>query len=201
MWFMIPYFGVGHELRPESDQAARGNPELEADASAAVVDHLGHRAFAFAHLRDHDALVILGDVDDKLLDRLNGLPVHFFRHDVGPRHLELEAFAAHHLDQNRQLQLTTADHLHLLWRVGRLDANGHVADQLAVQPILELTGGDVLTLTAGHRRGVDAEDHRHGRLVDRHGRDGDLLLDVGNRLADGDVLNPRQADDVAGGRR
>src|SRR4029077_4581600 len=63
-----------------------------------------------------------------------------------------------------------------------------------------LTGGDVLTLTAGHRRCVDAKDHRHGRLVNRHGRGGDLLLDVGNRLADGDVLNPRQTDDVAGGR-
>ena len=55
--------------------------------------------------------------------------------DVGPRHLQLEAFAAHHLDQDRQLQLAAADDLHLLGRVGRLDADRHVAEQLPVEAI------------------------------------------------------------------
>ena len=38
--------GLGQELRPEADQAARRNAELEPDAAAAVVDHLRHRAAA-----------------------------------------------------------------------------------------------------------------------------------------------------------
>ena len=32
--------GVGQELRPEADQAAGGDPELEADATGALVKHL-----------------------------------------------------------------------------------------------------------------------------------------------------------------
>ena len=119
--------------------------------------------------------------------------------DVGPRHLQLEAFAAHHLDQDRQLQLAAADDLHLLRRVGRLDADRHVAEQLLVEPILQLARRDVLAFAAGHRRRVDAEDHRHRRLVDRDRRNRDLVLDVGDRLADRDVLDAGQADDVAGG--
>ena len=50
--------------------------------------------------------------------------------DVGARDLELEALAAHHLDQDRELQLAAADDLHLLGRVGRLDADRDVAEQL-----------------------------------------------------------------------
>ena len=91
---------------------------------------------ALADLRDDDALMILGHVDDQLLDRLDRLAVDLLGDDVRTRDLDLEPFAPHHLDQNRQLQLAAADDLHLLGRVGRLDADRHVAEQLAVQPIL-----------------------------------------------------------------
>ena len=61
---------VGQELRPEPDQPARRDAELQADAPAAVVHHLGHDAAAGADLRDDHALEVLGDVDHQLLDRL-----------------------------------------------------------------------------------------------------------------------------------
>ena len=66
-----------------------------------------------------------------------------------------------------ELQLAAADHLHLLGRVGVLDAQRDVAEQLALEPVAQVARGDVLAVAAGHRRGVDAEDHRHRRLVDR----------------------------------
>ena len=66
------------------------------------------------------------------------LPLTLLGHDVGARDLELEALAAHHLDQDRQLQLAAAEHLHLLRRVGRLDPDRDVAEQLAIEPILDL---------------------------------------------------------------
>jgi hypothetical protein len=109
----------------------------------------------------------------------------------------LETLAAHHLDQNRELQLAAADDFDLLRRVGRLETDRHVAQQLLVESILQLARGDVLAVAAGHRRGIDAEDHRHGRLVDRNRRDRDLVLHVGDRLADRDVLDAGEADDVA----
>src|SRR5439155_13030776 len=96
-----------------ADQPSCGNPELEPHAAAAVIDHLGHHAPAFADLRDDDTLMILGHVDDQVLDRLDDLAVDFFGHDVRPRDLELEALAPHHLDENRELQLAAPDDLHL----------------------------------------------------------------------------------------
>ena len=127
--------GVGHELRTEADQSARGNPELKPHAPAAVVHHLRHRATALTDLRDDDALVILRNVDHELFDRLDHAAIDRFGDDVRARHLQLEAFAAHHLDEDRQLELAAPDDLDLLRGIGRLEANRHVAEKLAIQPI------------------------------------------------------------------
>ncbi len=80
--------------------------------------------------------MIFGHVDDELFDRLDDLPFDLLRDDVGARHLQLEAFAPHHLDENRELQLAAADDLDLLGRVGRLEPDRDVAEQLAVEAIL-----------------------------------------------------------------
>ena len=49
----------------------------------------------------------------------------------------------------------------------------------------------------GHRRRVDAEDHRHRRLVDGRRRNRQAVLGIRDRLADGDVVDAGHADDVA----
>ena len=49
----------------------------------------------------------------------------------------------------------------------------------------------------GHRRCVDAEDHRHGGLVYRDDRYGHLAFDFGHGLADRDVGHAGKADDIA----
>ena len=74
------------------------------------------------------------------------------------------------------------------------------AEQLAIEPVLDLPRGHELAVPARERGCVDAEDHRHRGLVDRERRDGRRLLGVGNRLADVDVLDAGEADDVARGR-
>ena len=71
-------------------------------------------AAAGPRLGDDDALKVLGHVDDQILHRLAAHAVDLLRDDVGPRHLELVSLAPHHLDENGQLQLAAADHLHLL---------------------------------------------------------------------------------------
>ena len=89
-------------------------------------------------LGDDDALKLLGDVDDELLDRLHHLAVDLFRHDVRPGHLQLESFAPHHLDEDRELQLASPEHLHLLGESVGSTRIEHVAEQLTVEPILDL---------------------------------------------------------------
>src|SRR5690606_19350150 len=141
-----------------------------------------------------------GDVDDDFFDWLDALTVDFARDDLGARHLHLVAFAAHHLEQNRQLQLATAEHLELLRRVGRLDADRDVADEFAVETVLELTRCHELAFAPGHRRRVDAEDHRDRRLVYRDRLQRLRVLGRRHRLADHDAFDAREADDVAGCR-
>ncbi len=191
--------GVRQELRPEPDEPARGDAELEPHAPAAVVHHFRHHPAACACLRDHHTLKLLGHVDHQVLDGLAAHAVDLLGHDVGPRHLQLVAFTPHHLDENRELKLAPADHLQLLGRVGVLHAQRDVAEQLACQPVSQVPRCDELPLPARHRRRIDAKNHRHGRLVDGGGWNRDAVLGVGDGLADRDVRDPRQADDVAGG--
>ena len=88
---------------------------------------------------DDLALEFLGDVDDQIFHRLHHSAVDLARDDVGARDLELEALAPHHLDEDRQLELAAAEHLHLFGGVGRFDLDRHVPEQLAFEPILDLT--------------------------------------------------------------
>ena len=107
-----------------------------------------------------------GHVDRDALDRLVPLAV-----DLPDQHLrladrELEALAAHQLDEHRQLQLAAALHLPRVRPRGREDAERDVADELLVEALLHLARGQLVALRAGERRGVDPDRDRQARLVD-----------------------------------
>ena len=113
--------GVGEELGAEADQAARRDQELHPHPAGAVVGHLLHPALADGEQLGDRAEVLLGRVDGQPLDRLVHLAV-----DLPGDHLrladgQLEALAAHLLDEDRQRQLATALHLP---GVGTLGAAG-----------------------------------------------------------------------------
>ena len=191
---------VREELRPEADQAARGDAELEPHASASVIHHFCRHAASSPRLRDDHTLELLGHVDHEVFDRFHLHAVDFLRDDFRARDLQLVPFAPHHLDQNRQLQLASPDHLHLFRRIRVLHAQRDIAEELLRQPLAQVARGDVLAVAPRHWRGVHAEDHRDGRLVHGDRRNRDRLFDRCDRFADRDVLDPRQADDVAGHR-
>ena len=100
--------GLGHELGAEADQAAGRDPVVHPDPAGAVVDHLDQRALAQGHQLGHHAEVVVGDIDGHPLHRLVELAVDLPGDDLGLAHGELEAFAAHGLDQDGQLQLAAA---------------------------------------------------------------------------------------------
>src|ERR1043166_1680374 len=78
-----------------------------------------------------------------------------------------------------------------------LTASGESVGPRRIETIAKLARRDVLPFASGHRRGVDAEDHRDRRFVDGDGRNRDAMFDVGNRLADRDVVDARETTDVA----
>src|SRR5205085_9546154 len=59
-------------------------------------------------------------------------------------------------------------------------------------------GRELRAVLAGEYRGVDADRHRETRLVDDERRQGPRVVGVGERLADRDLGNARNRDDVAG---
>ena len=100
---------------------------------------------------DDRALVLGGDINGELLERLKLFPVLFVQNDLRLRDLELEALAAHLLDQHRELQLAPTSHLEGIRRLGGRNLDGHVAEHLPVEPRLELAAGQVLPVATGER--------------------------------------------------
>ena len=99
---------LGEELGAEADQAARGHEVLHPHPAGAVVDHLLEPALAQREqLRDH-ADVVVGHVDRQPLDRLVRLAVDLAREHLRLADGELEALAAHQLDEHGELQLAAA---------------------------------------------------------------------------------------------
>ena len=110
---------------------------------------------------------------------------------------ELEALAAHHLDEDRELQLAAALDLPRVRALGRQHADRDVADRLGGEAVLDLAGGQLAAVQARQRRVVDADRHRDRRLVDGDHRQRSRIVGIGERLADGHVGEPGDGDDLA----
>ncbi len=103
---MIPVPRVSvRNSRAEADQPAGRHEVVHPHPAGAVVGHVLHAALARGEqLRDR-ADVLLGHVDREALDGLVALAVDLALDDVRLADRQLEALAAHHLDEHRQLQL------------------------------------------------------------------------------------------------
>ena len=194
--------GQGAELGLETDQAARRDFIVQPHAPAAVRLHVLQLALAHAQAIHHAALVHFLDVHHQLLDRLHLLAVDFLDDDFRARHGQLVAFAAHVLDQHRQVQLAAAGDQELVGVGAFLDLQRHVVQRLALEPLADLARGDelaaALVLVAGERRIVDLEGHADGRLVDgqrlqRLGR-----VELAHRVGNAEAFHAGNRDDVAG---
>ena len=102
---------LSEHFRTQADEPAARHAKLQAHAARTMIVHLGHLALARAELFNHRASELLGHVDGEVLDRLHAHAVYHFRYDFGTAGHQLEALAAHHFNQNRELQFATAQHL------------------------------------------------------------------------------------------
>src|SRR4029079_12782954 len=96
-----------------------------------------------------DADVVLGDVDRHALDGLVRAAVDLAGDDLRLADRQLEALAAHQLDEHRELQLAAALDLPGVRALGLLDAEADVADELGVEARLDLAGGELVAVLAG----------------------------------------------------
>src|SRR5690606_3413896 len=135
-------------------------------------------------------------------DRLHRLAVDLLDDHFRTRDGELETFAAHVLDQHRQVQFAAARDQELVGILELFDPQGDVVHGLALQPVLDLAAGEELAtrqvLAAGERRVVDLEGHRDRRLVDGQRRQCLGLVERADGVGDGQVGDAGDRDDVAG---
>src|SRR6185503_10662474 len=185
------------KLVAKSDQPARWRFELQTHAAGAVIDHLRHLPFATAESFSDDADELVWTVDDHGLDRFERLAVDSSRDCLGLRDLELITFATHHFDQYRQLQFTAPGYFELIGRVSFFNADRHVAENLFVESFLDLPRRHKSPLASRERLVVDAEDHRDGRFVDSDRGQRMRVVDGSDRVADVDVLDAGECNDLA----
>ena len=191
--------GVGEELVAVTEQAARGDQEFELHA-AADRRHLGEVALAGAELFDDCADILLRHVAHKAFDGLALLAVDHLIQDARGRDLELIAFAAHGLDEDGQRHFAAARDVERVRRALELgDAERNVLERFAEETVAQLARGDKLTLTSGVGRVVDGERHLHRGGADLDERERLDALGRADRIADRDVADAGQADDVARG--
>ncbi len=67
-----------------------------------------------------------------------------------------------------------------------------------MEALAEVAGGDELAVLAGQRPVVDGKLHLDGRRIEFRERDRLAVLAVAKRLANGEFLEPGDADDIAG---
>ena len=189
--------GVGKELVAVAEQAARRDEEFDLHAGADR-RHLDHVALAGADLLDDRADALSGHVHDQTLDGLALLAVDGLVQHARGRDLELIALAAHGLDEDGQRHFAAArdvEGVHRALDLGHAQRN--VLERFAEQALAQLAGGDELAVAARKGGIVDGEGHLHRRRGDLHKGQRLHALGRADGVADGDVADAGQADDVA----
>ena len=184
------------ELGAETDEAARRDRELEAHV-ASRLRHVRELSLARAEAFHDSAHVLLRHFDRQVLDWLAELAIDRLVDDFRFADLQLVALAAHLLDEDREMQLAATRYLEDIRRIRLFDLHGDVRLNFLEQAVAQMAARDELAFTAGERARVDTERHRECRLVDADGRQCLRLLSVSDRVADADITETRQCDDLA----
>ncbi len=193
---------LGEELGAEADQAARGDQELEPHPAGAVVDHVLHPALAQRQHLGHDAEEVLGHVDRQALDRLVQRAVDLARHDL---RLARRSARSPRAASPRRAPRAGARRGPgpPRCRAARSRAPGSRRCRPAPAASRSSTMRAVSLVpdwpASGER--VDPDRHAERGLLDGDHRQRARVVRVGDRLADRDLRDARQGDDLAGAGR
>ena len=176
------------EPRAQANQAAGRDREFDVRHLAARI-HLEAFAAPVADSFHNGADARRRRVDDQVLDGFHHLAVHLFGDDARLADRKFEPLAAHVFQQDGQVQQAAAGDEELVAAfLARPHAQGNIRFQLLHQTLAQLPAGDVRSRLADERRIVDAEEHVKRRFIHVDRRQGDRVIEVGNRVADVHVV-------------
>ena len=187
--------GSCQKLGAVAEHAAGGDGVFNAGAAADGI-HLQQIALAHTQLFDYGADIFGGNVDGNMLHRLALLTVDLLEENAGVGAADLKAFTAHILQQNGQMHFTAACHAEGVGGITVGHAQGNILEQLLVETLAELTGGDKLTLATCEGAVIDREGHFHGGLADLDKLQRLGIADGGDGITDGDRFSTGEADDI-----
>ena len=186
------------EARTETNQTASRNNEFQADPTRTVVRHRFHAALALGHELSDRSQVFLGNVDSHAFHRFRAHAIDGLGDDLRLTNGQLETFTAHLLDQDCQSKLTTPLDFPCIGALGGKHAQRNVTDELAIKTVFHLACGDLCSLdTAGHGRSVNSDRHGDCRIINGNQRQRTRIIEIDQRLTDGDVFNTCDCNDIA----
>src|SRR5687768_4808528 len=141
--------GLVDEIRFETNQTARGDDRLDADLVADVI-HVHDLALARGEILHDGAHEFFRNFEEQLLDGFEEIAFLVLAvNDLGTRNEHFVTFAAHLLDQNRDLHFATAADEEYVRNGGVFDAQGDVRADFLGKTFLDVTRGDELAVLAG----------------------------------------------------
>ena len=191
--------GVRQELAAVADQPAGGNFDLQVGHAGGAGVHVLNLAFVGAQFLHHGAYIGLRHFNDGQFHRLQGLAGLgiLFQNDLGTADGEFIVLSPHGLNENGQVQLTSAGYLKGVHTVRFFHPHGHVGLHFLKQAVPQVAGGDILALTPGKGRIVDHKVHADGGLINLYKGQRLHALRGAQGLADVQVRNTGHANQVA----
>ena len=107
------------------------------------------------------------------------------------------ALAAHGLDEDGEVHFASARNIEAVGGVAVLNAERNILEQLLVQTLTDLTRGHKFALATCKRAVVYRKCHLQRRLADLYELERLGRVKCRYGIADGDILNAREADDIA----
>ena len=188
---------IGEQLAAKSYQAAAGDTKLNAHPSITVIVHVDNLTFSPTELLHHHPNKGLRHIYRQVLHRFHQLSIHALGNDLRFAYHQFVTLAAHHLDKNRELQLTASHHLEGIRAAGFLYPQRYVGQQLFVEAFAQIARRHIRAFPSRKWRSIHRKLHGDGRLVDGNVRQRRRIFCAGNRLSDSDALHSSHSHDVA----
>ena len=194
--------GLGQQYVFKSHDTAGRNVVLQMHLTGPDVrvnePHMPQFASALSELLDHGSLVGLRHLDGQLFVRLHDLVAFAMDNDLRLGDLQFVPFPSHLFDQDGEMQFPSSRHKKAISAVGLIDAERYIGLQLLEQALAQVARGEEFAFASGEWTVVDGEGHLYGRLINRHAREGNRVVGIGDGVADAHVIKSGDCNDFAG---